>query len=130
MVFLDGECPKCGGDTHGYSFDEPMVCAQCGEQVPVCQEDADMMNEVSGKSGPLCSENGILGCSNEEIYQRIARLERERDAAVADMERGGKCPNCKFGGRRSQITGLAICDLCYEYPREGCFVWRGPQDEK
>lgn len=28
VIFADGRCPKCGGQTHGYGG--PMKCSRCG----------------------------------------------------------------------------------------------------
>lgn len=61
----------------------------------------------------------------EALEARLAKAERERDAAVKDIYHMGGCPNCKKNLGRSERTGVPKCLEYREYPSGGCFEWRG-----
>ena len=62
-----------------------------------------------------------LQAENAEQADRIHQLEAERDAAVADLKRGGNCFACK--NWRTEV-----CFAC-QYGRTRRFEWRGVQKE-
>ena len=60
-----------------------------------------------------------------ELSGKIGQLEAERDAAVADLRRGGSCFACK---NWRQPEKAAVCFSC-RYGRARRFEWRGVPKE-
>lgn len=74
---------------------------------------------------PYCE--AIAGEANERIQQlesRLAQVERERDAAVADIPH--YCHLCRHNDRKSKHNAKrSPCSRCRTYDADGCFEWRG-----
>lgn len=57
----------------------------------------------------------------EELEQRLAQAERERDAMLLDMQRYSMCGACKHFVDGKKCPMYDDCD----YAKVGRFVWRG-----
>lgn len=52
MIFMDGECEKCGGHTYSHSIDTPLKCSRCGAEYPVSSRDMRIIKaEVEKRRG-------------------------------------------------------------------------------
>lgn len=104
---LDGTCGGCAYlDTRGPCVDHvlPDVLALVEQLQATVSEKEKVIAELSGK---------------------IGQLEAERDAAVADLQRGFSCFACKNWKRPEKA---AVCFQC-QYGRTRRFEWRGVQKE-
>lgn len=68
----------------------------------------------------------------EELESRLAQVEREKDAAVADLEKYKGCGTCKFQDVQFECDdyqSCAECDNadcpCYGISVDNCWQWRG-----
>lgn len=61
-----------------------------------------------------------LAKERDELVGKINKLERELNAAIADLEAFSDCTQCKY------YKGSSVCEDCYDYNK---WEWRGVQDE-
>ena len=64
----------------------------------------------------------------KQLESRLAQVERERDAAVADIPH--YCHLCRHNDRKSKHNAKrSPCSRCRTYDSDGCFEWRGVCEE-
>lgn len=68
----------------------------------------------------------------EDLESRLAQVERERDAAVADLEKYKGCGTCKFQDVQFECDDYQSCHECdnadcpcYGISVDNCWQWRG-----
>lgn len=106
------------------------------------------------KKGLACDAPGCEGCPYADIVEcgmsvqedalayirqlesRLAQVERERDAAVHDLEKYKGCGTCKFQDVQFECDdyqSCAECDNadcpCYGISVDNCWQWRGVCDD-
>ena len=78
-------------------------------------------------------QNDPLGAMAQirELAASHLSLQRERDAAVKDIEDHPNCEVCINYSGDSDVTGLPLCEDYLEHrDLRDCFEWRGPQPEQ
>ena len=72
----------------------------------------------------------------DQLKSRLAQVELERDAAVADLEKYKGCGTCKFQDVQFECDdyqSCAECDNtdcpCYGISVDDCWQWRGVCEE-
>lgn len=98
----------------------------CGEFVPPTPE--YMLNGV--RSADVCRDALALiqqlEAQNAELVRKTEQLQRERDAAVADLNCNWKCAICKrYTEPIDKCPHYGGCGLCYSN-----FEWRGVQEKE
>lgn len=87
------------------------------------QLEADLKQEKADHQHTYeCAE--VFQKENAELLEKIKQLERERDAAVADLATIHKCEPCKH--RTSNSYTSNECFGCVNFCN---FEWRGPCEE-
>lgn len=91
-----------------------------------------MHSDTSEYITQLESDNESKQKRIEELESRLAQVERERDAAVADLEKYKGCGTCKFQDVQFECDdyqSCAECDNadcpCYGISVDNCWQWRG-----
>lgn len=115
-------------------------CAICGERIEVgepcigveknseligdsiCLDCAKIENFPGGKEPVSITD---LLARAEEAEARAEKAERERDAAVKDLERIKSCKACKHCDSLKTLIPI-MCQKCHHGDK---WEWRGPKEE-
>ncbi len=103
----------------GLEHCEKEMCKKCPYEADCNMEDA--FTVLSFDAIALIQQ---LEAENAELLEKVKQLERERDAAVADLATIHKCEPCKHRTSNSYISNE--CLDCVNFCN---FEWRGPCEE-
>ena len=109
------DAARRAGVTHLYLLDERFVLGAIHEKIE---------KEGGYGIGQISEENDQLKAQNAELLEKIKRLERERDSAVADLGKARGCKTCKHITLPPEARPCRSCGICGKN-----YEWRGPCEE-